>query len=323
MYLKSKAAGLRKCWWLLCLLFVMTLPLLAGVRSEAGFKTVNGEKVYIQKDGTKKKGWLKLGRRQYYFNRKGVLQTGFKRINGKWRYFSRRSGYLVKNKTIGGKKLDKNGYMKGRFVVVIDPGHSGVTAGGVEPLGPGSSSMKSKDTSGTQGRYTGVPEYKTTLTIAKKLRTELKKRGYKVLLTRTTHKKPLSCKERAMKANKAKADVFIRLHCNGSESSSANGALTICTTKNSPYASKLYKKSYRLSEKVLNSYVKATGAKREYIWETDSMSGNNWSKVPTTLIEMGYMTNPTEDRNMQKASYQKKMVKGLADGIDAYFTNLK
>lgn len=306
------------------ILLSLLLPAAVGTRVEAaGFQKVKNGTVYIQKNGTRKKGWLRVGRRQYYFNRKGIMQTGWVRLNGKWRYFSRKSGFLVKNKTIGGKKIDKNGVLKGKFVVVIDPGHSGVTAGGVEPLGPGSSSMKSKDTSGTQGRYTGVPEYKTTLTIAKKLKKELTSRGYKVILTRTNHKKPLSCKERAMVANKAKADVLIRLHCNGSESSSAHGAMTICTTKNSPYVPELYQKSYRLSQKVLDSYVKATGARKEYIWETDSMSGNNWSKVPTTLIEMGYMTNPAEDKKMQKTSYQKKMVEGLADGIDAYFTNLK
>ena len=54
------------------------------------------------------------------------------------------------------------------------------------------------------------------------------------------------------------------------------------------------------------------------IWETDTMTGNNWSQAPTTLIEMGYMSNPTEDRKMQQDSYQKKMVYGIANGIDHY-----
>ena len=48
------------------------------------------------------------------------------------------------------------------------------------------------------------------------------------------------------------------------------------------------------------------------------MSGNNWSKVPTTLIELGYMSNPAEDRRMHNAAYQKKMVNGMANGIKAY-----
>ena len=81
----------------------------------------------------------------------------------------------------------------------------------------------------------------------------------------------------------------------------------------------MYRKSYALSKAVLNSYVKATGCRKEYIWETDSMSGNNWSKVPTTLIELGYMSNPSEDRMMQRPSYQQKMVKGMADGIKKFF----
>ena len=48
------------------------------------------------------------------------------------------------------------------------------------------------------------------------------------------------------------------------------------------------------------------------------MTGNNWSQAPTTLIEMGYMSNPTEDRKMQQDSYQKKMIYGIANGIDHY-----
>lgn len=98
--------------------------------------------------------------------------------------------------------------------------------------------------------------------------------------------------------------------------------ITGVTTKNSPYIASMYKKNKSLSNAVLNAYVSATGCRKEYIWETDSMSGNNWSKVPTTLIEMGYMSNPSEDRLMQQTSYQKKMVRGIAKGIENYLTDL-
>ena len=282
-----------------------------------GLKTINGKKYYF-KNGKKVTGMHKIGNYYYFFSgaAKGAMSGGWKLVKGHFRYFDKKTGRMAVNRTVNGRRIDKNGIWVP--VVVLDPGHSSKVAGGYEPLGPGSGQMKAKDTSGTQGVATNVPEYKLNLTIAKKLKTVLQKRGYKVILTRTNNNVALSCRQRAEIANKAKADAFIRIHANGSTYSSANGAMTICTTKNSPYVPSLYTKSKALSTQLLNAYVKATGCKKEYVWETDSMSGNNWSKVPTTIIEMGYMSNPAEDRKMQNASYQKRMVQGIANGIDQY-----
>ena len=69
----------------------------------------------------------------------------------------------------------------------------------------------------------------------------------------------------------------------------------------------------------MTAFCKATGAKNRGVMYTNTMTGINWCKVPVTIVEMGFMSNPTEDRRMARASYQKKIVKGISDGIDNYF----
>lgn len=105
-------------------------------------------------------------------------------------------------------------------------------------------------------------------------------------------------------ANEANADAFIRIHANGSENNIYNGDL--------------YKESKALSTNILDALVEATDCKKQYVWKTDTMSGINWAKVPVTIVEMGYMTNPEEDEKMATEEYQLKMAEGIANGIDKY-----
>lgn len=225
---------------------------------------------------------------------------------------------------------DKTGYVSAAYltteepaansyVVVIDPGHQGRGDSTTEPNGPGSATMKARVAGGTHGTTTGVYEYELTLAISQQLQTELQSRGYTVYMTRTSHDVNISNMERAQYATSVGADIAVRIHANGAENASVSGAMALAPSSSNPYISYLSGSSWNLSQCVLNSYCQATGMHNQGVTGSDTMTGINWSTVPVTILEMGYMTNPTDDTNMENPSYQSQMVQGIANGIDAYF----
>lgn len=206
-------------------------------------------------------------------------------------------------------------------LIVIDAGHQAKGNSEKEPVGPGVTEMKAKVSSGTQGKFTGLEEYKLNLSVALLLRDVLETRGYRVVMVRTTHDVDLSNAQRAAIANNLQADAFVRIHANAADDPSVNGIMTLCQTRNNPYNGQLYEACKALAESILTETVAATGAKRQMLWETDTMSGINWCAVPVTIVEMGYMSNETEDRLMATEDYQRKLAEGIANGLDLYFAN--
>ncbi len=204
-------------------------------------------------------------------------------------------------------------------LIAINAGHQEKANEEEEPIGPGATEMKAKNSIGTRGVSSGVYEYQLTLQVAEKLEEELVSRGYEVLMIRESNDFNMSNQERAKMAAESGAEVLVHLHANGSKVQETNGAMAICCTEESPYISDLYDDSYRLSKDILTHFVKETGAQNKGVWETDVMSGINWSSIPVTTLEMGFMSNAEEDTRMQTEDYQQKMVAGIADGLDAYF----
>lgn len=206
-------------------------------------------------------------------------------------------------------------------VVAIDPGHQGNGAdlSGTEPIGPGASEMKAKTATGTEGRFSGIPEYELDLEISLLLEEELKARGYEVIMTRRDNDTALSNSERALMAYEEGGDIFIRIHANGLDDSSVSGALAMVPSPSNPYVGDLAEDSYLLGECILDSYCSKAGFESLGVQYYDDMTGINWSRLPVMILEMGFMTNESDDLRMADEAVQPLMAEGIADGIDDYF----
>ena len=204
-------------------------------------------------------------------------------------------------------------------VIVIDAGHQAKGNYGKEPVGPGAAEQKTKVSSGTQGVSTKVPEHVFTLELSLRLRDVLAALGYEVVMTRETAEVDISNVERAEIANAAGADIYIRIHADGSDNEAANGISVLYPSGDNPYVAELSRDSKRLAQAVLDEMCEATGAKKRGIIKRDDLSGTNWAKMPVILIEAGFMTNKAEDKKLQDPEYQAKLVQGIVKGIEEYF----
>lgn len=240
-------------------------------------------------------------------------------ITQKGKFTAKRAGKVTITAKAGSASTKVKVTVKGKKIIAIDPGHQSKGNSATEATGPGSTTKKAKVASGTSGVSTKVPEYKLTLEVSLKLKEALLDRGYEVVMTREKNEVNISNKERAILANESGADICIRIHADGATSQSASGASALYPSTKNPYVSGLSKSSKKLASSVITKFCDKTGAKNRGTVARDDLTGTNWSTIPVIVLEMGFMSNPSEDKKMQKDSYQAMMVGGICNGIDDYY----
>ena len=199
-------------------------------------------------------------------------------------------------------------------LICLDPGHGTPPAVGrqTEPIGPGSSVRKVKDAGGAPG------EPPVALAIARKTRTLLVRRGYRVAMTRTgpTFKYGTGGNvARAQFCNRRRAKLMLRIHADGSTSSSSHGLSTLYPAFHRGWTDDIYGQSLRAARLVQRATLSVTRARDLGLVRRSDLTGFNWADVPAILVETGFMTNPTERRLLQSNGYQWKVARGLTAGV--------
>lgn len=222
------------------------------------------------------------------------------------------------NETDNTNDADPSSNLKEK-IICIDPGHQDKADLKKEPVALGASKFKAKCSGGAVGVKTKIPEYQLNLIVSSKLKDSLEKKGAKVVMTRTSNKVDISNVERAEIANKANADLFIRIHADGSNDTSIKGVSVLIPGNKYIKDKDLLDKSEEAGKIVLDNFVKATGAKSRGTVVRNDLTAFNWCRRPMVLIEMGYLSNEKEDELLNSESYQDNMVKGIVMGIEEYF----
>lgn len=201
--------------------------------------------------------------------------------------------------------------------VCIDAGHGGGADLTLTPIGPGSDQMQYVEPGGTSGVVTGREEAVVTLEIAKLLRDKLEDLGVAVVMVREDNDTAMSSEQRAVIANEAGADLFVRLHCDGSVDPTANGFSTLIPGYNQWTADIVEQSAFAAS--IMHPIVVAeSGANDAGIVERYDLAGFNFCDVPSLLFEMGFMSNPEEDVKLSDPAYQETMAQAICDATVAY-----
>ncbi len=180
------------------------------------------------------------------------------------------------------KNVDRNYYK-----VFIDPGHGGYDNGAVQ---------------------NGVLEDEINLQISQKIEAKLKAKGVQVKMSRYDDTY-LSLTERTTMANSWGSDIFVSIHQNSAASSSGNGIET--------YYHPTRQDGRELASEIQEDLIKSTNAVNRGV-KSANYAVIRTSSMSSSLVECGFVSNPTEAKNLSSSSYQDKVAEGIVNGIMDY-----
>jgi N-acetylmuramoyl-L-alanine amidase len=201
-------------------------------------------------------------------------------------------------------------------LICLDPGHG--TAPDVgrqrEPIGPGSTTLKVKDPGGAPG------EAPVALAIARRTRSLLLARGFRVAMTRDGVGYRGGNRERARFCNARGAALMIRIHADGSTDSGVHGISTLVPARRRGWTDDIYSPSRRAGRLLQRELVATTGARDLGVVERSDLTGFNWADVPAVLVETGFMSNPREAGRLRSGAYQQRLAAALAHGTQRFLS---
>lgn len=207
-------------------------------------------------------------------------------------------------------------------MICVDPGHC-VTPemgkGEREAISPLSTETKPKYAAGTSGA--NLTEEQLNLAVGMQLKEALEAQGAEVVMTREVSEIAISNIERCEVAHKAGADVAIHIHADGNNDSSVHGVSVLVPSGDLLGTPSITEESNRLGQLMVDVVAEKTGAKNRGISPRTDMVAFNHSEIPTVLIEMGFLTNPEEEKLLETEEYQKKIVDGMVEALLEWYEN--
>lgn len=200
------------------------------------------------------------------------------------------------------------------LIIGINPGHQITTIKASLPLAPGSTRTAKSVKTGASGHSTGQHEYEVVLQIGLKLKRILEEHGATVVITRTTNDVMLTNIDRAQMLNAAGCDVALQLHNNSCSSSSRTGVSGYIRTTGD-----WVEESRTLSACICEGMSACTGFKNLGVKIYNDYMSLNWTTTPSVLLEMGYLSNSSDDKKLALDETREQLAQGIYQGLCAYF----